>query len=139
MNALISRLAVASLLGALVAPVQGSTQESPTTPKAARVRITQGPELERVDPDFAIVRWMSNNPGGSPVHEGVVRYGTTPKTLTQMATSPIRLNPSHPQTLFRVRIEGLQPRTKYYYTVESMETKGKSDGPRSAVRHFTTP
>lgn len=115
------------------------TQESPTTKKAARVRIMQGPEIERVDPDFAIVRWTSNNPGGSPEHYGIVRYGTDPTKLNQTAKSPIRLNPGHSYTVFRVRMEGLKPRTTYYYTVDSTEANGKGDGVKNAVKHFTTP
>jgi hypothetical protein len=115
------------------------TQESPTTKKAARVRITQGPKIERVDPDFAIISWTSNNPGGSPEHYGIVRYGTEPTNLNQAAKSPIRLNPGHSYTVFRVRMDGLKPRTTYYYMVDSTGTDGKGDGVKSAVKHFTTP
>jgi len=112
---------------------------SPTTNKAARVQITQGPEIERADPDFAIIRWTSNNPGGSPEHYGIVRYGTNPTKLNQTAKSPIRLNPGHSYTVFRVRMDGLKPRTTYYYTVDSMEANGKGDRVKSHVKHFTTP
>jgi phosphodiesterase/alkaline phosphatase D-like protein len=38
-----------------------------------------------------------------------------------------------------VRIEGLKPRTSYYYRVASEESNGKSDGLESAVKKFTTP
>jgi hypothetical protein len=107
--------------------------------KATRVRITQGPEIERADPDFAIIRWTSNNPRGSPEHYGIVHYGTDPKKLNQTAKSPIRLNPGHSHTVFRVRMDSLKPRTTYYYTVDSVEANGKSDGVKSTVKHFTTP
>jgi hypothetical protein len=126
---------VASLLHSTPA----ATQVSPTTKKAARIRITQGPEIERADPDFAIIRWTSNNPGGSPEHYGVVHYGTDPKNLSQTAKSPIRLSPGHAYTVFRVRMDGLKARTTYYYTVDSIEANGKSDAVRSPVKHFTTP
>jgi hypothetical protein len=116
-----------------------AAQQSPTTKKAARVQITRGPEIERVDPELAIIRWTSNNPGGSPVHYGVVRYGTDPRNLSRTAKSPIRLNPGHSQTVFRVRMDGLNPRTTYYYTVESMEANGRSDQVKSTVKRFTTP
>jgi phosphodiesterase/alkaline phosphatase D-like protein len=115
-----------------------ATQVSPTTKKAVRVRITQGPEMERVDPDFAIIRWTSNNPGGSPEHYGVVHYGTNPKELSRTAKSPIRLNPGHSYTVFRVRMDDLKPQTTYYYTVDSMEANGNGDELKSPVRHFTT-
>jgi hypothetical protein len=114
-------------------------QESPTMPKTARVRITQGPEIELAKESLTIIRWTSDNPGGSPVHYGVVHYGRDPKDLTLTAKSPIRLNPSHPSTIFRVRMDDLTPRTTYYYTVESIEANGASDGVKSTVKRFITP
>jgi phosphodiesterase/alkaline phosphatase D-like protein len=138
-NRVLLKLAMTVMVGGLFSSTLAATQESPTTKQAARVRITQGPQIERVDPDFAIVKWTSNNPGGSPVHFGVVRYGTGPKNLSQTAQSPIRLNPGHSYTVFRVRMQGLRPRTTYYYTVYSTEANGKADGVKSAVEHFTTP
>ena len=139
MNRLLLRLALVVAVGGLLRATPAATQASSTTAKAARVQITQGPEIERADPDFAIIRWTSNNPGGSPEHYGIVHYGTDPKKLTQTAKSPIRLNPGHSHAVFRVRMDGLKPRTTYYYTVESIEGNGKSDGAKSSVKHFTTP
>src|SRR2546428_1068764 len=138
MNKLLLKVAMMVVTGTLLYSTPGAAQASPTTKKAASVRITQGPEIERADPDFAIARWTSNNPGGSPEHYGVVRYGTNPKELSQTAKSPIRLNPGHSYTVFRVRMDGLKPRTTYYYTVDSMEASGKGDGVKSTVKHFTT-
>jgi hypothetical protein len=60
-----------------------------------------------------------NNPGGSPVHYGVVRYGTDPKDFGQTAKNPIRLDPGHLSVIFRMRMDNLKPRTTYYYTVDS--------------------
>jgi hypothetical protein len=112
-------------------------QESPTTPKAARVQIIQGPEIALAS-WFTVIRWTTNNPGGSPVHYGIVRYGTDPKDLSQTAKNPIRLNPYHSETVFRVHLYNLKPRTTYYYTVDSVESTGKSDGVTSPVQSFTT-
>jgi hypothetical protein len=112
-------------------------QESPTTPKAARVQIIQGPEIALAS-WFTVIRWTTNNPGGSPVHYGVVHYGTDPKDLSQTAKNPIRLNPYHSETVFRVHLYNLKPRTTYYYTVDSVESNGKSDGVTSPVQSFTT-
>ena len=112
-------------------------QESPTTPKAARVQIIQGPEIALAS-WFTVIRWTTNNPGGSPVHYGVVHYGTDPKNLSQTAKNPIRLNPYHSETVFRVHLYNLKPRTTYYYTVDSVESTGKSDGGTSPVQSFTT-
>ena len=111
----------------------------PPAKRSARVHITQGPELESANNNSAIIRWTSNNPGGSPEHYGVVRYGTNLTNLSQTAKSPIRLNPGHSYTVFRVRMDGLKPRTNYYYTVDSTEANSKDDGVKSAVKHFTTP
>jgi len=115
-----------------------SPKELPPATKAARVRITQGPELELANDKSAIIRWTSNNPGGSPEHFGIVHYGTNPKELTQTAKSHIRLNQNHSYTVFRVRVEDLAPRTKYYYTVDSMGPNDTSDGVKSPVKQFAT-
>jgi len=114
-------------------------QVSPTTPKTARVRITQGPEVELSKSFLTIIRWTTNNPGGSPEHYGVVHYGTDPKNLSQTAKNPIRLNPDHPSKIFRVRMDDLKPGTTYYYTVGSMGADGADDGTKSTVKEFTTP
>jgi hypothetical protein len=114
-------------------------QESRTTPKAALARITQGPKIGLAKEHLTIINWTTNNRGGSPVHYGIVHYGTDPNSLIETAKSPIRLNPDHTSTVFRVRLDDLKPRTTYYYTVDSMEATGKSDGVKSPVNHFTAP
>ena len=139
MNKLLLKLAMVVTVCSLLYSTPAATQMSPTTNKVARVRIMQGPEIERANPDFAIIRWTSNNPGGSPEHYGIVRYGTDPTKLNQTAKSPIRLNPGHSYTVFRVRIGGLKPQTTYYYTVDSTEANSKGDEVKNAVKHFTTP
>ena len=138
MNRSFLKFAMILMISSLLCSTQAATQVSPTTKKATRVLITQGPEMERIDPGFAIIRWTTNNPGGSPEHFGIVRYGTDSKNLGQTAKSEIRLNPDHRQTVFRVRMESLKPGTTYYYTVDSMEANGKGDGVKSTVKQFTT-
>jgi hypothetical protein len=133
MNKVLLTLSIMLLSGSPLAQV------SPTTPKAARVQISQGPEIELATEYLTIIRWTVNNPGGSPVHYGVVRYGSNAKNLSQSAKNPIRLNPSHSSTVFRVRLDDLKPRTTYYYTVDSMEGNGRSDGVTSPINNFTTP
>ncbi len=138
MNRLLLKLAMSVVAASLFYSTPAAAQVAPSTEKAASIKITQGPEIERADPYLTIVRWTTNNPGGSPEHYGVVHYGTSPKDLSQTAKSPIRLNPGHPDTVFRVRIEGLQPGTTYYYKVDSMEASGKADGVTSKVKTFKT-
>jgi len=138
MNRLLLKLAMSMAVASLFCFTPAAAQVAPTTKKAASIKITQGPEIERADSYLTIVRWTTNNPGGSPEHYGVVHYGTNSKDLGQTAKSPIRLNPDHPDTVFRVRIEGLQPGTTYYYKVDSMEANGKGDGVTSKVKTFKT-
>jgi hypothetical protein len=107
--------------------------------KAARVEITEGPALELARDDLAIIRWTTNNPGGTDDHFAVVYYGTNPASLSQAAQNHIRLNPAHPDTIFRVRVSGLKPQTTYYYSVTSTGSDGTSDGVQSPVDQFTTP
>src|SRR5260370_40145378 len=113
-------------------------QESPTTPKAAWIRISQGPEIELAKEHFTVIRWTTNNPGGSPVYYGIVRYGTDPKDLSKTAKNPIRLNPDHSSTVFRLRLDNLKPRTTYYYRLDSMHSNGTSARVTSPVPRFTT-
>jgi phosphodiesterase/alkaline phosphatase D-like protein len=135
MNKLLLRLAVTAAAGSLLfKPIVAQVQ---AIPKAASVRITEGPAPERADDYLTIITWTSNNPGGSLDHLGVVHYGTDPKNLSQTAKSPNRLNAAHSSTIFRVRIEGLKPGTTYYYTVDSEEPNGKGDRVKSAVKQFT--
>ena len=95
--------------------------------------------IELTTEHLTVIRWTTDNPGGSPVHYGVVHYGTDPADLRQTAKSPIRLNPGHSNTVFRVRMDGLKPETTYYYTVDSMEAEGNDDGVKAGVQHFATP
>ena len=136
---LILTLALTATVGSLLSPTPTVAQFVPPAKKAERVEITQGPELEMARDDLAIIRWTTNNPGGTEVHFGVVHYGTAPEDLSQTAKSQIRINRGHPETIFRVRMPGLKPQTTYYYKVTSTESNGQSDGVESPVNQFTTP
>src|ERR1700686_760676 len=122
MNKVLMTLSIVVLSGSLLA------QESPITPRAARVQISAGPEVPLVGGYLTVIRWTVNNPGGLPVHYGVVHYGKDPKNLNKTAKNPIRLNPNHSSTVYRVNLYDLQPKTTYYYTAKSMNSSGKRDG-----------
>jgi hypothetical protein len=139
MKRVLLTLAITVLGGSLLSSSPAIAQLLPPAQKAARVQITQGPELELASASLTIIRWTTNNPGGSDEHFGVVHYGTDPKNLSQTAKSHIRLNRGHPDTVFRVRMDGLKPKTTYYYKVTSIESNGKSDGGESSVNRFTVP
>lgn len=124
-----------------------TAQTSPYTPReieppaksAAHIQIKEGPSLELYRNNEAIIRWTSNNPGGTDEHWGVVRYGTDAHNLNLTAKGHIRLNRNHPYTVFRVRLEGLQSGKTYYYSVHSAEADGRDDGMKSEVYRLTTP
>jgi phosphodiesterase/alkaline phosphatase D-like protein len=139
MNRLLLTLATVTTVASVLSINTTAAQVLPPLKKADRVEITKGPELESATNYLTIIRWTTGNPGGSDVHYGIVHYGTDPKDLSQTAKSPLRVNQGHPSTIFRVRMEGLKPRTTYYYRVTSEESNGKSDGVESPVNQFTTP
>jgi phosphodiesterase/alkaline phosphatase D-like protein len=138
MKKLLLVLAMTLSMGALLCPKPAGAQLIPPAKKAAHIQITEGPALESAHDTWAIIRWTSNNPGGSDEHFGVVHYGKTPSDLSQTAKSHIRLNQGHSYTVFRVRVTGLEPHTTYYYTVDSANAHGTSDGVSSPVKTFAT-
>jgi hypothetical protein len=107
-------------------------------PTHQAAQLTAGPELESATEASAIIRWTTINPGGTALHYGVVHYGADAENLTQVAQSPNRRDPSHPDMIFRVRITRLNSNTTYYYTVESTGATGRSDGVSSSVKTFKT-
>ena len=148
MQKLLLKHAIAATLGGLLSSNPTSAQTyNPYQPsrvlrsakRAAHVGIIQGPALEFARDDFAIIRWITNNPGGLDDHFAVIYYGTDPTKLSETARSHIRLNRSHPETIFRVRVGDLKPQTTYYYAVTSMGSDGVSDGEKSAIKQFATP
>jgi len=139
MNTLLRILAIMTTAGSLLSSHPAGAQIPPPAKKAERSKIIKGPELESASDYLTIIRWTTTNPGGADVHYGIVQYGTDPTDLRQTAKNPIRLNRSHPETIFRVRIERLKPRTTYYYTVTSQDSSGQSDGVKSTVNKFTVP
>ena len=102
------------------------------------VQISAGPELESATETLAIIRWTTTNPGGTILHYGIVHYGIDATNLSQLAKSPNRRNPSHPDMIFRVRVAGLNPHTTYYYTVESTGATGANDGASSPIGTLKT-
>jgi Purple acid Phosphatase, N-terminal domain len=123
----------------IASPLVPDARILPPAKQAERVRVTEGPAIESAKGNLIIIKWTSTNPGGTDEHFGVVHFGTDPGHLSQTAQSPIRLNQNHALTVFRVRVDGLKPRTTYYYAVDSMQGNGRSDGVKGAVSRFTSP
>jgi phosphodiesterase/alkaline phosphatase D-like protein len=139
MNRLLLKLTIIAAVGSLLSSNPTAAQILPPQKRAERVEIKKGPALELAHDDLAIVRWTTTNPRGDDEHFGIVRYGTDPEDLNQTAKGHIRLNRAQPETIFRVRMEGLKPQTTYYYKVTSTDSAGESDGVESPVNQFTMP
>jgi hypothetical protein len=139
MNRLLAKLAITAAAGSLFFSSPIGAQNLPPQKKAEHVEITKAPELEIAFDDTAIVRWTTTNPRGDDEHYGVVHYGTDSEDLSQTAKGHIRLNRTHPETIFRVRMVDLKPQTTYYYKVSSMGADGEGDGVESPVSKFITP
>lgn len=117
----------------LVQPRLGCAQQG-----SSPSQIDGSPKLESVTDTFAFIRWTTQNPGGTVLHYAIVHYGKDPNHLDLTAKFPTRINPSHIEMIFRVRMDGLQPETKYYYKVSSEQANGISDPVTSGVNQFTT-
>jgi hypothetical protein len=103
--------------------------------KAQPEKIINGPRIEQVTNDAATIAW-STNVGGSTV----VKYGTDPRNLNEMAESPYADNdkgdPKY-QT-HRVHLHHLKPNTTYFYKVISGQGEGTGTESESRVEQFRT-
>ena len=96
------------------------------------------PTIESVSDTLAFISWTTPNPGGTTLHYAVVRFGKDRNHLEFTVKSPTRINPSHSEMVFRVRIQDLDPGTTYYYKVSSEQANGTLDPATSGVNQFTT-
>ncbi len=103
------------------------------TQKAQAVKITDGPRVEGVGKNWAVIAWTTNT-GGSTV----VRYGTDQNNLSQTAESPYSDNEKTQAQNHRVHIKNLKPNTKYFYVVDSGQGEGTGTEAKSSVGEFTT-
>jgi hypothetical protein len=101
-------------------------------------QVKASPMIESITDTLAFISWTAKNPGGTVLHYAMVRYGTDPNHLDLTAESPTRINPSHSEMEFRVRVPDLKPGTTYYYKVGSRQADGVFDPATSAVNQFTT-
>jgi len=101
-------------------------------------QVSASPTVESISDTLAFIRWSTQNPGGTILHYALVHYGKDPNHLDLTAESPTRINPSHSEMVFRIRMDDLEPGTTYYYKVSSKQANGASDPATSAVNQFTT-
>ena len=92
---------------------------------AAAATVVRGPYLQMAAPGSIVVRWRSDVASDSRV-----RFGTSQGSLTLSADNPIVT------TEHEVRLAGLAPETRYYYSVGST---GGTQGGGDASTFFVTP
>ena len=126
------RIFPALILAAALTTAGAATAQSNTSAQNDPARITNGPNIENVSADHAIIAWSTN--GGT---NSVIHYGTDPNNLSQTASGDFAQSGGshHPH---RVRINGLQPGTTYYFRVDSDQTQGNDSNGESQVQSFTT-
>ncbi len=90
------------------------------------VQITNGPVLEQVASNMAIVSWSTAQPSSS-----MVRYGTDPNALNQTAQAQWG-------TTHRVTISGLKPNTHYFFEIMSSQQPGTAGQIATNTGQFTT-
>ena len=100
--------------------VNQSAQLAKQTPNGAGgLRITQGPVLEDVSSNSAVVAWSTNMRGSTRVN-----FGTDPNNLTGLAEAPWGVG----GRTHRAELRNLQPDTTYYFRVETGQAQGNHGG-----------
>jgi hypothetical protein len=94
------------LLGSFAFPFSSRAQ-APTRPQVSLLR---GPYLQVATSNSMVIRWRTD-----VLTKGVVRFGTAPGKLDITATDSFLV------TEHKVKLRGLSPRTKYYYSVGSWQ------------------
>ena len=96
-------------------------------------KITQGPVIEGIGDNWAVIAWTTDT-GGSTI----VRYGTDPKHLDQMGEAPYSDNEKTSAQNHRVHLKNLKPGTTYYFMVVSGQGEGTGTEAQSSIGQFTT-
>lgn len=102
-------------------------------PKAQAEKITNGPRVEGVGDNWAVIAWTTNTGGSTIVH-----YGTSQGSLTQTAEAPYADNDKTKAQNHRVHLKNLKPNTKYFFAVDSGQGEGTGTDAKSGVGEFTT-
>lgn len=98
-----------------------------TRPESVPLRITHGPVVEGLTDTRAIIAWSTNTNAGTLLH-----YGVDPDHLDQTAGMPWG------GFTHRVELNGLTPRTRYFFRAESPHGQGTGESASGPVLSFDT-
>lgn len=101
--------------------------------KSAAIKIINGPRVEFVGNDSAVIAWTTNTGGSS-----VVRYGTDKNNLGETAQAPYADAEKAAYQTHRVHIQHLKPNTTYFFQVDSGHGEGTGTEAKSDIAQFTT-
>ena len=68
----------------------------------------------------------------------MLRYGTNPNSLNQVAQEPYAKGEGSKHVTHRVKVQNLQPNTTYYFMVDSGQGQGTGTEAKSSIGQFTT-
>lgn len=86
------------------------------TTLSGTLRLTRGPYLQLATPNSVYIRWRTNNPSDTRI-----RFGTDPSSLFYSVSN------STPTDEHILQITGLNPSTKYYYSIGSSSVTLQGD------------
>ena len=98
-----------------------------------QLQITNGPVVEGVGDSWAVLAWTTNEGSSSVLH-----YGTDQNNLSQTAQQDYQKSDSSQGANHRVKINNLQPGTKYYFKLDSGQGQQSGTMASSGVGQFTT-
>ncbi|MCU1284584.1 MAG: Fibronectin, type [Acidobacteriales bacterium] len=129
----IAAAGLAATLGTWAAAQTPSTTAQNTTAQSSTVQMIGTPKVEYVDDNSAQIAWSTNAKSSATVH-----YGTSASALNQTAQAPWGGDTNSSSTVHRVKIQGLQPNTTYYYQVDSAQGQGTGTEAKGQVLSFQT-
>ena len=109
----------------------GEAAEAGEKPEA--VKIINGPRVESVGDNSAVIAWTTNEASSSVIH-----YGTSRGSLTQTAESPYADKEGASYQTHRVTLKNLKPNTTYYFSVDSGQGEGTGTEAKGAIAEFKT-
>ena len=136
MRMILRNIAVAGLAATLGTWAAAQTPSATAQNKAAQssnIQLMGTPKVEYVDDNSAQIAWSTNAKSSATVH-----YGTSPSALSQTAQAPWGGESTSSSTVHRVKIQGLQPNTTYYYQVDSAQAQGTGTEAKGQVMSFQT-